>query len=110
MSKPKAIHLGTVTCGDEGPDIIIADEGHERRELVLRQQGLDLRMFLAAVTALYLIQRASAYKILNDILTYALGFRRNDAHALALIEGSCEIVNRQTVDPCTDDTEPCGNH
>ena len=55
MSRPKAIHLRAVTCRDEGFNLIIADEGHERRELILREQGLDLYVLLHAVSALYVV-------------------------------------------------------
>ena len=82
--------------------MIIADERHDRRELVLRQQGLNLRLLFSAIATLHFVQRAAAHKFLHYIFTYALGFRGHDTHALAPVKRSGEIVDRQAVDPRTD--------
>ena len=55
VSDPKTIHLGAVSGGDKGLDLVLADERHDGRELVLGQQGLNLYMFLSTVTACYII-------------------------------------------------------
>ena len=105
MPDPQTIDLRAVSGGDKGLDMIVADERHHRRELVLRQKCLYLQMLFAAVTALDLVYRATANEVLHNIFTYALGFRGHDAHALATVKRSGEIVDRQTVDPRTDNTD-----
>ena len=55
VAEPEAIDLGTVTCGNEGLDMVVADKGHDRRELILGQERLDLEMLFSALTALNLI-------------------------------------------------------
>ena len=105
MPEPKTIHLGAITGGDKGLDVIIADKGHEAGELVLREQGLNLDMFLSAVSALYMIERTSAHEVIYDVRAYPIRFIRNDTDALAFVQGCSEIVNGETVDPGADDTD-----
>ena len=105
MTDPETIDLRAVSGRDKGFDLIVADESHDAGELILRQQGLDLRMFLAAITALNLIQGAPANEFLHDILAYPFGFFRDDADTLALIKRGCEIIDSEAVDPRTDDTD-----
>ena len=85
--------------------MIIADERHNRRELVLRQERLNLRMFFSAIAALHFVQRATAHEVLHYIFTYALGLPGHDTHALAPVKRSGEVVDRQAVDPRTDNSD-----
>ena len=105
MPEPESVNLRAVTGGNEGFNLIIADKRHDGRELVLREQGLNLDMFLSAVSALYMIEGTSAHEGIYDVRAYPIRFIRNDTDALAFVQGCSEIVNGETVDPGADDTD-----
>ena len=104
MSEPETVDFGAVACRDKGLDMIIANERHDRGELILSQKRLDFDMLFSAVTALNLIQRASAHERFYNVLAYAFRFVRNDTYTFALIKRGGEIIDGKAVDPGTDDT------
>ena len=105
VSEPQAIDLRAVAGSNESFDVVVADERHDRRELVLGEECLDLQVFLSAVTAFDGIDRASANEGIHDVLADTIGFVGDDVDAFAFIERGSEIVNCQAVDPGSDDTD-----
>ena len=105
VSEPKTVYLRAVACGDEGMDVIIADKGHERRELILSDKDLDLQVFFSAISTFDLINRAPTHERVHDKLADPFGFIRDDTYPFASVKGGGEVIDRQAVDPCTDDTD-----
>ena len=62
-------------------------------------------MFFSAITTFDRIQGASANEVINNKSSYSLIFIRNDTNAFTLIERGSKVIDCQSVDPCTDNTD-----
>ena len=102
---PVAVDFADVAGRDKALDLVVADIGHQVGELVLGQQGLDLKALFAAVAAHDGIEAAAAMELFNDMPADQLMILGNDADAFLAVEAGREVVDGQAVDPGTDQTE-----
>ena len=102
---PEAVDFADVASGDEGLDLLFADEVHQVGEFVLGQQGLDLDPFLALVAARHFVEAAPAHDLVDDVVPDHLMVVRDDADAFAPAQARHEVVHDQAVDPGADQAD-----
>lgn len=65
---PEAVDFADVAGGGEGADLVLVDEIHQLRELVLVEESFEFDALLAAVAADDLIHGAAALQVVDDEL------------------------------------------
>ena len=105
MLRPEAVHFADIAGGNEGLDLLLADEIHQVGELVLGQQGLHFHALVALVAARDLIEAAAADDLVDDVVADGFMIVRDDADALAPAQGGHEVVHDQAVDPGADEAD-----
>lgn len=102
---PKPIHLAHIASGDEGLDVVRADEVHQVGELIFGQQALDLHSLLPGITASDLIEAASAHDFGDNIFPDLFVVLADDADPFAAVQTRHKVVYYQAIEPSTQDAD-----
>lgn len=102
---PDSIDLAAVSCCDESMEIILAYEFHEAREFGLSEKNLNFDVHLPGEASLYFVEAAASVQLIDDVVPDYLMLLADDADSLLLVDACGEVVDNESVHPCSDETD-----
>ena len=102
---PVPIYLAHVSGGDEMVVLLFTQEIEKLCVLILGEEGDYFYLIFSGISALKMVEGATAMDSVDDIILYLLMMAADYADALTFIKGICEVVYSQTVDPCSNQAD-----
>ena len=103
--EPLAVDFAAVAGSHEGVDMILFHVLEKSSVFMLGEKGLNLHARLFCKSSFYFIQGTSSDKFLNNVFADSVIVLGNNADPLSAVEALHEIVDCQTIEPGTDDTD-----
>ena len=105
LGKPEAIDFADIAGNDKGINGIVFYKLHEVSKLTLGQQTLNLSMGFHGISSFDIVNAASSYKIVDDVISDGFGGQGDDAYTLTFTQTGSKVIYYYSVEPGADNAD-----